>query len=367
MTLRKMEENLKGTFALEGSNLREVIAKLNETEFLIVLVVTPDGKLKGTVTDGDIRRGLLRGLTLESNIELAMNSDFYSTNQVKANPDIYQQMSRNKINQLPILDQQGRVVGIHLSEKIKSLLRRDNPFVIMAGGKGTRLSHLTQNCPKPMLKIGDKPILQHIIEKAIDEGFNNFFISINYLGNIIEEYFGNGEKFGVSINYLRETSPLGTAGGLSLLEVSSNLPMVVTNGDVLTEVSYAQMIDYHSENGGAATLATRIHQWQNPFGVVETDGFEVISYIEKPIVKSNTLAGIYVVESELVTKVPKDLAIDMPDFLIQRRISGAKIVAYPLHERWLDIGHPEDLAIARLNEINTQVQRKNREGVSRDQ
>lgn len=362
MTLRQIEENLKGAFALEGSNLREVIAKLNETEFLIVLVVTPDGKLKGTVTDGDIRRGLLRGLTLESNIELAMNSDFFSTNQVKVNPDIYQQMSRNKINQLPILDQQGRVVGIHLSEKIKSLLRRDNPFVIMAGGKGTRLSHLTQNCPKPMLKIGDKPILQHIIEKAIDEGFNNFFIAINYLGNIIEEYFGNGEKFGISINYLRETSPLGTAGSLSLLEVSSNLPIVVTNGDVLTEVSYAQMIDYHSENGGAATLATRIHQWQNPFGVVETDGSKVISYVEKPINESNTIAGIYVVESQILAKVPKDEPIDMPQFLNQLRTAGEEIFAYPLHEKWIDVGHPEDLASARLNANASSGKRRTEKG-----
>ena len=349
MTMRKIEDSLKASFALEGSSLRDAIAKLNESEFLIVLVVTPDGKLKGTVTDGDIRRGLLRGLNLESDIELAMNSNFHSTSQVKANPDIYKQMSRNRVNQLPILDQQGKVVGVHLSAKVKTQIRRDNPFVIMAGGKGTRLSHLTQNCPKPMLKIGDKPILQHIIEKAIDEGFNNFYVSIYYLGNLIEDYFGNGEQLGVSINYLRETSPLGTAGSLSKLKVSSNLPIVVTNGDVLTDVSYAQMIDYHSENGGSATLATRIHHWQNPFGVIETDGSKVISYVEKPIIESNTIAGIYVVESQIVAKVPKDEPIDMPYFLNQLKIAGEEIFAYPLHEKWLDVGHPEDLASARLS------------------
>jgi dTDP-glucose pyrophosphorylase/CBS domain-containing protein len=345
----KKEENLNAVCSLEGSNLREAIAKLNESNFLIVLVVTPEGKLKGTVTDGDIRRGLLRGLNLESDIELVMNSSFFSTTEAKANPDIYKIMSRHKINQLPILDQEGRVVGVHLSDKIKSLFRRDNSFVIMAGGKGTRLSHLTRDCPKPMLKIGNKPILQHIIEKAIDEGFNNFYVSINYLGNQIEDYFGNGEQFGVSINYLRETSPLGTAGSLSHLEISSNLPIVVTNGDVLTEVSYAQMIDYHSESGGAATLATRIHQWQNPFGVVETDGFKVVSFAEKPIVESNTIAGIYVMESQIVARIPKEEPIDMPNFLNQLRVAGEKIFAYPLHEKWLDVGHPEDLATARLN------------------
>jgi NDP-sugar pyrophosphorylase family protein len=295
-----------------------------------------------------------------------MNTKFYSTSQVRANPDIYKQMSRNKINQLPILDQQGRVIGVHLSEKIKTLIRRDNPFVIMAGGKGTRLSHLTQNCPKPMLKIGDKPILQHIIEKAVDEGFNNFYVSINYLGNLIEDYFGDGEQFGVSIKYLRETSPLGTAGSLSKLKVSSNLPIVVTNGDVLTEVSYAQMIDYHSENGGSATLATRIHQWQNPFGVVETDGFKVISYVEKPIIESNTIAGIYVVESEIVAKVPIDQPIDMPYFLNQLRTAGENINVYPLHERWLDVGHPEDLATARSNADTSSEKRRTEKGGNRN-
>jgi NDP-sugar pyrophosphorylase family protein len=237
----------------------------------------------------------------------------------------------------------------------------------MAGGKGTRLSHLTQNCPKPMLKIGDKPILQHIIEKAIDEGFNDFYISINYLGNLIEDYFGNGEQFGVSINYLRESSPLGTAGSLSKLEVSSNLPIVVTNGDVLTEVSYAQMIDYHHENGGTATLATRIHQWQNPFGVIETDGVKVISYTEKPTIESNTIAGIYVIESHIVAKVPKDEPIDMPYFLNHLRTAGAKIFAYPLHEKWLDVGHPEDLATARLNaNISSEKPRNKKGGIRND-
>ena len=342
-------QDWKQTILHESSSIRDVITKLNENGLQIVLIVSSQQKLIGTITDGDIRRGILMGFDLNVNVGAVMNSKFLSVNDSSPLSEVRTKMRKFKIHQIPVLNEKGNVVGMHFWGNLNENLIKENTFVVMAGGKGKRLSQFTQNCPKPMLKIGEKPILQHILEHAIDEGFRDFVFSINYLGSQIESYFENGEKFGVEINYLRESSPFGTAGSLSLLKKRNNLPIVVTNGDVLSDISYSQMIDYHSRSGVAATMATRLHRWQNPFGVVETREMYVIGYIEKPIIESQTNAGIYVLEHSLLSRLPVETYIDMPNFLEGLREKGDKVIAYPLHESWTDIGYPEDLANARLS------------------
>jgi NDP-sugar pyrophosphorylase family protein len=213
----------------------------------------------------------------------------------------------------------------------------------MAGGRGTRLGTQTENCPKPLLLVAGRPILEHIINRAQAEGFTHFVIAINYLGYMIEEYFGDGRKMGVKIDYLREEKPLGTAGALTLFEELPNLPIVVTNGDVITEIRYAAILDFHEKQGAAATMAVRSHEWQNPFGVVQIQGVEIISYDEKPIYRSNVNAGVYVLDPAVLKFIPKSEAFDMPSLLEIAGKNSERIVAYPVHEQWLDVGRPKDL------------------------
>ena len=256
-------------------------------------------------------------------------------------------MAANKIQQIPIVDENLNVVGLHLWDEISSIPVRSNIMVIMAGGKGTRLHPQTENCPKPLLPIAGKPILEHIIDRAKAEGFSHFVLAIYHLGHMIEEYFGNGERFGVNIDYLREESPLGTAGALSLLNPVPDSAFVVTNGDVITDIRYGELIDFHQQHFAKATMAVRVHEWQNPFGVVEINGIEITGYEEKPISRTHINAGVYVVEPSVLGLLTKSAPCDMPSLFELLREKEECVVAYPIHEPWLDVGRPEDLKVAR--------------------
>jgi NDP-sugar pyrophosphorylase family protein len=257
-------------------------------------------------------------------------------------------MTANKIQQIPIVDENMHLIGLHLWDEISIQPARPNIMVIMAGGKGTRLHPQTKNCPKPMLEIAGKPILRHIIERAKFEGFSHFILAIYHLGNMIEEYFGNGESFGVKIEYLREDAPLGTAGALSLLNPIPETAFVVSNGDVVTDIRYGELLDFHQQHRAAGTMAVRVHEWQNPFGVVQTQGVEITGYEEKPISRSNINAGVYVIEPSALNLLAKTVPCDMPTLFELLSVQGQRIVAYPIYERWLDIGRPDDLMTANI-------------------
>jgi NDP-sugar pyrophosphorylase family protein len=216
-------------------------------------------------------------------------------------------------------------------------------MVIMAGGKGVRLHPQTLNCPKPLLRIAGKPILEHIIEHAKNQGFTNLVIAINYLGHMIEDYFGDGDKFGVKIQYLRENLPLGTAGALSLLDPKPDSSFIVTNGDVITDINYVELLNYHHQNSASATMAVRGYEWQNPFGVVQTQGLEIIGFEEKPITRSNINAGVYALEPSALSLLGKSEPCDMPMLLKRLQEKSKLVIAFPMHESWLDIGRLEDL------------------------
>ncbi len=330
-----------------GATIEQAIANLDEVAVKIALVVNDRGILEGTISDGDIRRGLLKGLGLSSPITnvIYRNPLVVSSNMERAT--VMQLMVANKIQQIPVVDDERHLVGLHLWDQITSPQAHPNMMVIMAGGKGTRLRPHTENCPKPMLEIGGKPMLERIIERAAADGFRDFIISLQYLGNMIEDYFGNGSSHGVNIEYLKEKSPLGTAGCLSLLPQLPNLPFIVTNGDVFTDVRYHEFLAFHNRHEATATMAVRQHEIQNQFGVVITKGMEIERFDEKPTYRSHVNAGIYVLNPSALKHLEYGKYCDMPVLFERIKSNAGKTIVYPMHEPWLDVGRPVDLNIAK--------------------
>jgi dTDP-glucose pyrophosphorylase len=330
----------------KSSTIGESILNLDQVAIKIVLVVDEANKLLGTISDGDIRRGLLKGLDLDSSIEGIIHHNALVVPPEMSRDLVVQLMLANKIQQIPVVDGQQQIVGLHLWDEISTLPKRDNSMVIMAGGKGTRLMPYTEDCPKPMLQVAGKSMLEHIIERGKLEGFNHFVLAIHHLGHMIEAHFGNGERLGVKIDYLRENSPLGTAGALSLLSPKPDTPFVVTNGDVITDIRYGEMLDFHNRYEASATMAVRIHEWQHPFGVVEMEGIEITGFQEKPLARSHINAGVYVLSPEVLNELIAEAPCDMPMLFERLQAKSKPTLAYPMHEPWLDVGRPIDLQTA---------------------
>jgi CBS domain-containing protein len=259
-----------------------VASNLTITALKIVLVVDANDTLIGTVSDGDIRRGLLRGLNLESSVDEIMRTNPFIVPYGLNKESIRQIMIINKIHQIPEVNEKKQVINLYTWDEINIKKEKINKIVIMAGGKGTRLQPYTDKCPKPMLEVSGKPMLQHIIENARNEGFRDFILSVNYLSDVIEDYFSDGQKLGVNIKYLKEDIPLGTAGALSFLRGIED-DIIVTNGDIVSDIKYSDLLDFHLRNRSFATMAVRIHEWQNPYGVVKLKGLNIIAFEEKPI------------------------------------------------------------------------------------
>jgi NDP-sugar pyrophosphorylase family protein len=261
-------------------------------------------------------------------------------------PLVKQLMVANKIHQIPVVDEHRHIIGLHLWDEISIPPKRSNLMVIMAGGMGTRLRPHTENCPKPLLSVAGKPILEHIIERAKLEGFNHFLLAVHYLGHMIEDYFGNGEQLGVQIDYSREDSPLGTAGALGLIIPVPDTPFVVTNGDVITDIHYGELLDFHIRHAATGTMAVRMHEWQHPFGVVQIKGVEIIGFEEKPIARTHINAGVYVLDPLALSALTPGSHCDMPTLFERLQSRLLRTVAYPMHEPWLDVGRPIDLVLA---------------------
>lgn len=330
------------------ATLQDAIRNLDKTSLQIALVVSTDGILQGTVTDGDIRRGLLRGLELDSSIDTIIYREPLVVPPQLGRDTVLQLMQVNKIHQLPVVDEARRVVGMHLWDDLIVPGQRPNLMVIMVGGQGTRLRPHTENCPKPMLQVGGKPMLEHIIERARAEGFQHFVLAIHYLGHMIEEYFGDGSRLQVKIDYLREKSPLGTAGALALINPRPDAPFLVSNGDVLTDIRYSELLDFHCRHEASATMAVRLYEWQNPFGVVRTRGVDIVGFEEKPIARSHINAGIYVLNPDALDALGADEFCDMPTLFSRLQDQAVRTIVYPMHEPWLDVGRADDLEQAQV-------------------
>jgi dTDP-glucose pyrophosphorylase len=341
-----VRKNWRDALLPMGATIQDAIRCLDRSALQIVLVTSGPDELAGTITDGDIRRGLLRGLEMQSPDAGIMNRNPLVVPPTLGRETVLQLMQANKISQLPVVDDTRRVVGLHSWDALLAPSDRGNLMVVMAGGKGVRLRPHTEHCPKPLLPVSGRPMLEHIIERAKLSGFHRFVLAVHYLGHMIEEHFGDGRAFGVSIEYVREDRPLGTAGALGLLHPRPAEPFIVTNGDVLTDVRYDELLDFHVRHGAAGTMAVRLHEWQHPFGVVRTDGVDIIGFDEKPVSRSHINAGIYVLDAGALDALPTDEACDMPSLFSRLQDRKLRTIVYPMHEPWLDVGRPSDYAHA---------------------
>lgn len=330
-------------FVRPDASLREIIEIIDLGAAQIGLVTDAENKLLGVITDGDIRRTLLRNEPFMNSAESIMHRDFLALPSTATEEEALDLMHRETLHQIPAIDEQGRVVRLFLLEELVKPKKRLNTVVIMAGGEGKRLRPLTQDCPKPMLRVRGKPLLEIILEQCIDSGFVHFYLSVNYLKEQIQDYFGDGTRWNVRIDYLEETQPLGTGGALSLLPKKPTEPLLVLNGDVLTRVDYGRLLRFHDEHQSIATLCVREHTTQIPYGVVRMDGLNVLTLEEKPVLSHYVNAGIYLLNSELLDFVPQDLFFDMPSLLEKAMQEQHRVSAFPIHEYWLDVGHLETL------------------------
>lgn len=314
----------------------------------IALVVDEQRRLLGTITDGDIRRGLLRGETLDSPVERLMNRNFRSASIDDDHIEVLAMMRRDVLRQIPVLDAHKRVVNLILLEELLAPVQLPNAVVIMAGGKGARLWPLTQNCPKPMLPVDGKPMLEILLQRCVACGFRKVFLSVNYLKEQIIDYFRDGKDWGVSIEYLLETEPLGTAGSLQLLPENVQEPFLVMNGDVLTRLNPGQLLRFHDEHQAAATICVREHITTVPFGVVQTNGIELAGFEEKPSYRQLVNAGVYVMHPRLLPLLPPHQVTHMPELLQLAQQAGHRVAVCPIHEYWIDVGRPETLRQAHM-------------------
>lgn len=349
--MASMSQTWRLALITNGATIQDAITTLDRAATKIVLVVDADERLLGTISDGDIRRGLLRGLTLSAPLDAILQRHPLVVPPEIGRDTVTHLMVANKILQIPVVDETRRIIGLHLWEGLAGVPQRPNLMVVMAGGKGTRLRPQTETCPKPMLPVAGKPMLEHILERAIGEGFSRFVLAVRYLGEVIEDYFGNGARLGAEITYLREQEPLGTAGALGLMDVCPTSPFVVTNGDVLTDIRYGALLDFHVRQAAIGTMAVRSHEWQHPYGVVQTRGVEIIGFEEKPVVRSYINAGVYALSPEALGCLSANSRCDMPTLFERLKAMSLRTVAYPMHEPWLDVGRPDDLAKANDGEF----------------
>lgn len=332
----------KDILVLPETSIREAIQVLDKSAKQIVLVVDGNNHLVGTVTDGDIRRGILKGISLDDPTRRVMNSAPTVARIDEGRESILATMQRKRLHHIPLVDENRRVMGLETLGELIQSDTRENWVVLMAGGTGSRLRPLTDKCPKPMLKVGNKPLLETILENFIEYGFHQFYISVNYMADVVKSYFGNGSPWGVDISYLHEDQRLGTAGALSLLPEKPKEALLVMNGDLLTKVNFKHLLDFHFGHHAQATMCVREYDFQVPYGVVKIDDHRITSVDEKPVHRFFVNAGIYVLEPEALDLISSNTYFDMPT-LFEKLIERKKeTVVFPIREYWLDVGQLAD-------------------------
>lgn len=325
----------------------QALQVIDKGSLQIALVIDGEHRLRGTVTDGDVRRGILKGIGLDRPVRDVMNSAPTIARLNDGRENILTIMRSKELRHIPVVDENGIIVGVEFLEELIQVRQRDNWVVLMAGGMGSRLRPLTDECPKPLLKVGSKPILETIIENFIEYGFHRFFLSVNYKAEMLKEYFSDGSRWGVEIGYLHEDHPMGTAGPLGLLPQRPTSPFLVMNGDLLTKVNFQQLLDYHQEHAASATMCVREYTFQVPYGVAKLEKHRLLDIEEKPVHRSFVSAGIYVLEPRVLDLVPAGSYYDMPDLFKQMIARQFEVTTFPIREYWLDIGRMDDLERAK--------------------
>lgn len=324
------------------TSLREALQTIDSTGSQIALVVDAQRRLLGTLSDGDVRRALLRGMTLTDPVSEAMHRTPTCAQEGDERTALLAQMRKVGLHQIPLLDAERTVVGLVIVDDFINTPTRDNRVVIMAGGLGTRLAELTRHTPKPMLKVGSRPLLETIVRSYADQGFRRFYLAVNYKAEQIEQYFGDGRSLGVEIQYLRETKRMGTAGALSLLPEPLEQPLLVTNADLLTKEDYGDMVDQHTAAGAEATMGIRQYEMQVPFGVINENEGRILSIEEKPTQVYTVSAGMYVLSPQVLDLVPADRFFDMPSLFETMIARGMHARCHRIDGYWLDIGRLPD-------------------------
>jgi dTDP-glucose pyrophosphorylase len=328
----------KKTLISPDMQIYKVIEIIDRNSRQIAIVTDEEGKLLGTVTDGDIRRGILKGIPLNSLISQIMNPHPVTIPKMNDRKSIIDILKANKIRHLPVIDEERHVIGVERLEEQLIDSHNKSWVVIMAGGRGKRLKPLTDDCPKPMLKIGERPMLQIILEQLIHQGLTRFCISVNYKSMQIKDYFGDGSKLGAEICYIDEKKRMGTAGSLSLFPFETQEPILVLNGDILTKLSFEQLIDFHREHQAKATIAVATYGFQLPYGLIKAKHDLLVGFEEKPVFSSFINAGIYVFNPQVMNYVPKDSYFDMNDLFKVLIQNMEPVCIFPIREYWTDIG-----------------------------
>jgi dTDP-glucose pyrophosphorylase len=325
-----------------SSTIKEALLTIDSGAMRIALIVDDNEKLIGTLTDGDIRRGLLNNLSLSDSIESIIFRTPTTCKVTDSKEKILEIALAKKIYQIPIIDDEGLLIRI---EEVETLLKSEskpNRVVLMVGGLGTRLRPLTDHIPKPMLKVGDKPILETIILNFKKHGFTNIILSVSYKAEVIESYFGNGSNFGVNIEYIHEEKRMGTAGALSLMREKLNEAFFVMNGDLLTNLNFETMMEYHLNNNSLATMGVRAYDFQVPYGVVNVEGKEILSIEEKPTHHFFVSGGVYILDNQVLNLIPNNEYYDMPTLFENVIAKKMKSISFPIREYWMDIGRLEE-------------------------
>ena len=331
----------------EAATVRDAMAAVDRGAARIALAVDEAGRLVGVVTDGDLRRALLRGGDLSDAVGPILTRSFLSVDAGEGRAAALELMRARRIDAVPVVDADGRPVGLHLLQQFLEPVARPEWAVIMAGGQGVRLRPLTEHLPKPMLPVAGRPIIERLVLHLVSSGLKRIFVSVNYLGHVIEEHLGDGSRFGVRIDYLREDDALGTAGALSLLPEPPVRPLLLMNGDLVTSADLGGLLDAHAAGGYRATIGIRRYLHTVPFGVVERDGARVVRLEEKPSVQREVNSGIYALDPSVVARVPAGRRVDTPDLIAELLAEGQPVGAFEIEDEWIDVGQREQLAAAR--------------------
>jgi dTDP-glucose pyrophosphorylase len=342
--------NARGTHPWEVSvrgTLREAFETLERGGMRIAVVTDDQGYVVGIMTDGDARRALLAGATLDAPLEKLANSRFTKVEPAVGRAEVLELMHARHHDAIPIVDERGLLVGLHQLHDVLGVEKRPNWAIVMAGGRGTRLGAITENTPKPMVRVAGRPIIERIVLHLVGFGIERVFIALNYLGEQIEGHFGDGSRFGCRIEYLREERPLGTAGALALLPEAPTAPVFVINGDLVTQANVGALLDAHVRGGHSLTVGIRPYFHTVPFGCVELDGTRVVRLEEKPRLMRMVSAGMYALSPEVVATVTEGGELTMPALIDASLEQGMVVRAFEVQDDWIDVGQREQLRLAR--------------------
>ena len=331
-----------------NNTIRDALECIEKGQLQISFVCDDQGAFLGTLSDGDIRRAMLKGMDVGEKLENVFNKNSPTVHPNSSRDQILNQMRQLSVRRLPVVNSEGKLVGVEIYED-RDIDGLENKVVILAGGEGSRLGEITRHTPKPLVAVGEKPILETIIGQFSFYGFKNFFLSVNYKSEMIIDYFKDGQSLGVDIQYLKEKEKLGTAGSLSLIDEKITEPVIVMNADLLTNLNFSELLNFHKKNGGAATMCVRRYETQVPYGVVSLNDLTIESITEKPVFKFFVSAGIYVLEPRVFGYLEREKYLDMPELFKILKEKKEKCVAFPIGEYWRDIGKPEDLHMANFD------------------